>query len=260
MIWIDGNARMLKHILLLTIRGTILLMFFAAGNAQTTFSASEIKSNGISGFPQASAKVLVDNADLRVSIANDSEYLAIQAIIWKDNDNASGQNSVGQPSGDYSALLTTNNKGSRLEPDEDRTYFLDPLPDMTGLYYSTYSGKRTFVTTLGNGRRVTFKAEASSPLKGDSKGKGKIEYIHVEGRTIRVDTFVIPISELGKHAMSNLRACYFVSSSVPILKFNSCGYTGANDYFSQDIPAKYYQHIVLTQTPNNELKRLLERL
>ena len=251
---------MIKDLLLLKTRGSIVLLFIVAGNAQKPLSLSEIKANGVGGFPQASARVLVDDDDFRVSIANDSEHLAIQAIIWKDNDKALGPNSVGQTSGDYSALLTSNNKGSKLEPNVDRTYFLDPLPDKRGLYYSIYSGKRKFVTTLGDGRRVTFKAEASSPLKSDTKGKGKIEYLEVGGRTIRVDTFVIPISELGKDAMSKLRACYFVSSSVPILKFNSCGYAPANDYFSNDIPAKYYQHIVLTNTRNDELKRLVEGL
>lgn len=249
---------MLKQTFLLTIKisNVLLFAFFAYG--QNPLTILQLKTNGASGFPQSIAKVVIDDQHLRVSIFNDSNYLAVQTIIWKDNDNQLGKNSVGQISGDYSTLLVSTENGNKRKPDVDRSYSVNPLPHLTGLYYSIYSGKRRFIKTLADGTRVTYEAEATSPLKSDSKGRGNIEYVVVEeGQRIRIDTMLIPLAELNKNVGDNLRVCYFVSSSSPALKFNSCGYQSKKDYFGHDILAKHYQKIILENTPGPELNKLI---
>ena len=250
---------MLKKTFLHTIiKISSFLVFGYVAYGQSPLSISELKANGVSGFPQKNAKVLIDDQHLRVSIFNDSNYLAVQAIIWKDNDNQLGKNSIGQLSGDYSTLLISTENGNKRKPDVDRSYLINPLPHLSGLHYSIYSGKRKFIKTLADGTKVTFEAEATSPLKSDSKGRGNIEYVVVEeGQRIRIDTMLIPLAELNKKVGDSFRVCYFVSSSSPTLKFNSCGYQSKKDYFDQDILPKYYHKIILGNTPSTELNKLI---
>ncbi len=245
---------MMKKMFLHTIKFSSFLLFVFVAYGQNPLSISELKTNGTSGFPQRNAKVLIDDQHLRVSIVNDSNYLAVQAIIWKDNDNQLGKNSVGQISGDYSTLLVSTENGNKRNPDVDRSYSVNPLPHLSGLYYSTYSGKRKFIKTLADGTKVTYEAEATSPLKSDSKGRGNIEYVVVEeGQRIRIDTMLIPLAELNKKVADNLRVCYFVSSSSPALKFNSCGYQSKKDYFDQDILNQSLRDWYTTLLSNNRM-------
>ena len=61
------------------------LLFGISAYGQTS-TISDLKTNGASGFPQGKATVLLDDENLKVSIVNDSKFLAVQAIIWTDND------------------------------------------------------------------------------------------------------------------------------------------------------------------------------
>lgn len=236
---------------------SVLLLTFAA-YGQNAPSISELKTNGANGFPQKNAKILMDDENIRVSILNDANYLAVQSIVWNDNNDQTGENSIGQTAGDYSSLLFTTKKGNKRNPETDRDYFVNPLPHKKGLFYTTYSGKVKFIKTLPNGRKVEYKAEATSPLKSDSNGKAKIEYINLkEGRKVRIDTMLIPLSEINRKSGDTIRVCYLISSPVPALKFNSCGFQSKKDYFNLDIPSKYYRTLVLENTSTSELENLI---
>lgn len=247
---------MLKKLLAQTTKFSILLLFAIGTHAQTSLSVSEIKTNGVGGFPQKSATLLVDSENFRVSIANDSNYLAVQAIVWNDDNDESGKNSAGQTSGDYSALVTAIGNGDKLEPNIDRVYYVNPRPQRKGLYYTIYLGKRKVTETLPNGKEVTYEAEASSRLINDTKGKGKIEYVTADGRKVRVDTMLIPLSEFGGKSLKEIRLCYFASSPNPALKFNSCGYEPRTDYFDFNIPVKAYRKFVLKTDLVDEFNKL----
>ena len=234
------------------------LVFGISAYTQTAVTISELKADGASGFPQRMARVLIDDENLKVSIINDSNYLAVQTILWKDNDAGSAIDSPGQEWGDYSSLLISTENGNKRAPNLDRSYTVNPRPRLVGLYYSVYSGRKKFNQKLPDGRTITFEAEAQSPLKSDTKGRGRVEYLAVEGgRKIRVDTMLIPLSELNTKGNENLRVCYIISSPNPRLTFNSCGYHSEKDYFSLDIPYKNYQTFVLSTASGNELDKTI---
>ena len=242
-------------ILVAVISGLLLLGLSAYGQ---TLSISDLKKKGVSGFPQAKAKVLVDTEDLKVSILNDAAYLAVQTIVWKDDSNETATNTKGQLSGDYSVLLTAVEDNGKRKPKVDRTYTLNPWPSTQGLYYQIYSGRVRFTDTLPDGTKRIVESEAESALKSDTTGRGKIEYITVErGRKIRVDTMLIPLTELNKKPGDRFWVCYYVSSPAPKLKFNSCGYDPGKDYASLSIPFDLYQKIVLENATADILSKLI---
>ena len=152
--------------------------------------------------------------------------------------------------------MISSEDGNKRAPNLDRSYSVNPLRKLTGLYYSVYSGKRKFIQTLADGRKVTFEAEATSPLKSDIGGRGKIEYVAVEGaRKIRVDTMLIPLSEL--YRKDKLRVCYFVKSPSPQLTFNTCGFRSEKDYYRHGILPRNYQTIDLGNALGNELDKTI---
>src|SRR5688500_11354603 len=65
----------------------------------------DLKRDGAFGFPQGNARVLCDNPDLRLSAWNNSEYLFVQAVLWKDDDAALGKTEDNREIGDGSTLI-----------------------------------------------------------------------------------------------------------------------------------------------------------
>jgi thiol-disulfide isomerase/thioredoxin len=116
--------------------------------------------------------------------------------------------------------------------DVDRYYMLNPWPEFGGLRYSISRG--------GNVRTT---------MKSDSRGRGDIRYLEVApGRRVRVDTYLIPLSELARKVGDKIRLCYYGKSPKPVLTVNSAGYqSGGKDYFAHSIPFSKYHDYVLVQ-------------
>ena len=56
-----------------------------------SFALADLETNGVCGFPQDQASVLCDNDSLRLSVWNNSEYLFVQAILWKVSEHTLGK-------------------------------------------------------------------------------------------------------------------------------------------------------------------------
>src|SRR4051812_8791017 len=133
--------------------GTLLLI---AGS----FGEETLREQGAFGMPQKEATVLCDTPELKVSVCNSVEYLMVQAIVWKDNDNAEGTSGEDRKIGDYSVLLLDVDADGKETPQIDKQYHLNPWPEMPGLHY---------VDVVGVG--------ATSGLKAGSKGRGATRYV-----------------------------------------------------------------------------------
>lgn len=244
-----------RFLLFAAILGSLLTALSAYGQ---TLSVSDLKTSGVSGFPQAKATVLVDSEDLRVSVVGDSAHIAVQAIVWKDDRDGIGKNSIGQATADHSTFVTIGSVVGDRKPKSDRTYIINTSPEYKGIHYVIYLGRLKYIETLPNGTKRAMEAESSSTLKSDTKAKGQIEYIKVGvNRRIRVDTLIIPLAELNKNPGDSLRGCYYVSSAVPRLKFNSCGYDPGKDYYDYNIPSNLFHKITLENTTINQLTDLM---
>ena len=203
----------------------------AAGEA--TGPVGNLKDNGAFGFPQPQATVLWDQPNLRFSVWNNEQYLFAQAVLWTDDDNSSGKTEDNREIGDWSMLALD------LDPDGKsifkigRDYALNPWPGDEGLHYQIDIGPGT-----------------KTGLKDDSKGRGAVRYWNApEGRLVRVDTFLIPLSEISKQVGNKLRLAYWGFSPKPALTVNSTGYErpGKKYYSGHNIPRSKYNEYVLTK-------------
>ncbi len=197
----------------------------------------DLKKEGAFGFPQAEATVLCDTPELRVSSFADGEHLYVQAILWTDGDATLGETADGREIGDRSSLLVDVDADSKITANEDRSFSLNAWPSIPGLYYQVQMG--------GN---------SSSGLKGDSRGRGAISYVGEGAAKVRVDSFLIPLAELGtagRKPGDTIRIAYYGNSTAPELTVNSVGFAPA------DPARKYYAHH-LPQENFHEVK-LLER-
>jgi hypothetical protein len=169
-----------------------LLMATAGVVASGAEPPKDLKREGAFGFPQARASVLCDEPDLRVSAWNDASHLYVQAILWKDDEEALGETADGRPIGDQGNLILDVDSNRMVTPQRDRNYCLNPWPRMPGLHYQVL---------LGEG--------SSTGLRGDSKGRGAIRYLDIgDGRRVRIDNFVIPLGEIGKRPSETIRLAY----------------------------------------------------
>ncbi len=175
-------------------------------------SAPDIKKDGAFAFPQAQATVVCDQKDLRLSIWNDAKYLYVQAILWEDGDDSVyKQTKEGQRGHGWSQLC--------LDVDR-RQYGLRTLPSYQGLLYAVGTG-----------------ATGISVPKKDSKGRGAIRYLDVgNGQRVRVDSYVIPLAEIGKKAGDKIRLAYFAQCPTPERTINSIGYEGKRYWGKVDLP------------------------
>ena len=98
--------------------------FVPAANLKV--SEMELHKDGVFGFPQKEAKVLRDNADLRLSVWNNELYLYVQAVLWNDNSPTLGETDDGRTIGDTSNLLLDLDADGKATANVDRTYMLNP--------------------------------------------------------------------------------------------------------------------------------------
>jgi hypothetical protein len=160
----------------MNMKTTVLLsvLVFAVGGAdaatESTLDLSEFRANGAFGFPQREAKVLCDDATLRLSVWSNEEYLFAQAVLWTDDDATLGRTEDNREIGDWSNLQLDLDADRKATPRLDRNYTLNPWPGMEGLHYSVY------------------RRGQHDRMQKDSKGHGAIRYVKISGnRQVRVD-------------------------------------------------------------------------
>lgn len=191
----------------------------------------DLKRMGAFAFPQDQATVLCDDENLRVSAFSDSAHLYVQAILWNDDSDELGDTDDGRTIGDHSNLCIDVDANVEITPKVDRTYSLNPWPQLPGLRYSIELG--------GN---------ASTGLQVDSLGSGAIRYVHdVSGKLVRVDSFLIPLEAIGRKTGEHVRVAYWASSTKPKLVLNSVGFkSDKKTYWSHQLPRERYHDIELT--------------
>ncbi len=190
----------------------------------------DLKRNGAFGFPQAQAAVLCDDANLRVSAWQNATYLYVQAVVWQDGDDALGETADGRPIGDTATLSVKVDPDAKTTLQSDREYSLNPWPSMPGLAY-----------------QIRVADNAWTGLRRDSKGRGSISYLPAGGqRRVRVDSFLIPLAEIGKKPGDKLRLAYWGMSPKPELTVNSVGYQGKGRYYAHQLPPEKFHLVTLT--------------
>jgi thiol-disulfide isomerase/thioredoxin len=207
-----------------------LLAAFLLGAAPTP--PADVKRDGAFGFPQAKASVLSDTNDLRLSVWTDAKHLYAQAVVWTDGDDALGESEDGRVIGDWSVLCLDADGDGRVTPNVDRDYSLNPWPTHPGLRYSV---------KLGN--------NSSTHLKADSKGRGAIRYLETGGKKVRVDSFLIPLEEIGRKPGEKVHLAYWASSPKPELTLNSVGFESNKRYYPHHLPMDKYHEVVLVERP-----------
>ena len=210
----------------------VVLATAACAGGESPLSLDELRQNGVFEFPQKDATVLCDRADLRFSVWNNAEYLFAQAVLWTDDDSSLGKSEENREIGDWSEVMLDLNADGKQTPNVDRDYMLNPWPNFGGLQYQI---------CLGEGARTG--------ILGDSKGQGAIRYLSVSGgRLVRVDTYLIPLSELSRKIGDKIRLCYWGFSPKPALTINSVGYQPARKTsYGYDVPLAKYQSYVLVK-------------
>jgi len=169
--------------------------------------AGDLKEKGAFGFDQRAARVLCDTPELRVSVLSDEEHLYVQAVLWTDNNDAPGETDDGRAIGDHGELLIDADGDGKATENVDREYSLNPWPDLAGLHY-----------------QIILDSNSSTGLKKDSQGRGAVSYVDDNGKRVRVDCFLVPLSELGRTAGETVRLAYCGDSTVPEMKVNSASF------------------------------------
>jgi len=202
------------------------------GAVESLKTVSELRENGAFDFPQKESKVLCDQPTLRFSIWNNDKYLFAQAILWTDNDGSLGKTPDNREIGDWSVLMLDLDADGKSIKNVDRDYMLNPWPGMEGLHYDI---------ELGEG--------STTGINSDSKGRGSIRYLKtLDGKQIRIDTYLIPMLEISRHVGDKIRLGYWGSSPKPPLTVNSTGYERAGkNYYSGNIPRSEYHEYVLAK-------------
>lgn len=209
-----------------------LLTVNLCGAKEPTGDMAGLKESGAFGFPQKQAMVLWDQPDLRFSVWNNSKYLFAQAVLWTDNDRSLGKTDDNREIGDWSALTLDINPNTNSPFKLGRVYALDPFPGMEGMHYQIENG-----------------AGGKTGLKDDSKGRGAIRYLDSpDGPTVRVDTFLIPLSEVSLRVGDKLRLLYWGFSPKPAITVNSAGYVRpGKKLYPGNIPPSQYGEYSLTK-------------
>ena len=128
-------------------------------------------------------------------------------------------------------------------PKVDRNYALDPWPSMPGLHY-----------------QVSVSKNGWTGLQNDSQGRGAIRFLKFpDGKQVRVDTYLIPLTELSKQPGDKLGLCYHGSSPMPELTVDSASYLGGGKpYYSHHVPHSLYHEYVLEKGVAPDLTSLPE--
>ena len=177
--------------------------------------------------------VLCDEPDLRVSAWNDASYLYVQAILWRDDQDALGETADGRPIGDQGVLSLDVDADGKVTPQRDRLYYLNPWPSLPGLRY-----------------QVCLSEHSYTGLQGDSKGRGAIRYLDAgEGHRVRIDSFVIPLGEIGKRPGEAIRLAYYGDSPHPAMTVNSVGYRHRGRYYPFQLPRETFHSLTPADRP-----------
>ena len=188
--------------------------------------SAELRENGAFGFPQANSKVLADLPEVRLSAWSNAEWLYVQAVVWADGDDAMTISADGSKDGDKSTLSLDLDADQKDTPNVDRLYRLYAPGDVNqvsgGLYTFVIGGK---------------------DFTGDSKGRGITQYAAaVDGKKIRVDSYLLPLSELGKKSGDTIRLILTGFSPKPYLFFNSAGLRDMKGHMANVTPAADLHH------------------
>jgi len=152
----------------------------------------DLKRDGAFGFPQAQARVLCDQENLRVSVWSNAEYLYVQAVVWADGDDTNGQ-FAGREIGDLTSLSLD------VDADQQRTPTIDRF----------YNISRSRSQPQGMQYSVVLSESGSTRQQNDSAGRGAIKYVEgIDGKLCRVDSFVLPLAEIGKKSGESIRLAY----------------------------------------------------
>lgn len=203
--------------------------------AEPGATAADLATAAAFGLPLESGQPLCDSDQLRVHAWNDDRQLVVQAVVWHDADKTLGETADGRKTGDRSTLvLDVDNNGQRT-PRVDRSYLLNPWPSTPGLRYS-----------------IPYEGGASSHIKPDSTGRGCIRYLPAEGRTVRVDTWVIPLAEIGRVPGDTIRLAVLVASPAPAFVANSVGYESPRAvYYARSLPwANFHSYRLADAAPS----------
>jgi len=85
-------------------------------------------------------------------------------------------------------------------------------------------------------------------LQSNSKGRGSIKYVEsTDGKRVRVDNFLVPLTEIGKQPGETIRLAYYASSAEPKRVFNSVGFERATPYYSHALPKGKYHLVTLSK-------------
>jgi thiol-disulfide isomerase/thioredoxin len=214
-------------------RSTLYVAILCATFSGGAVTAGDLRRDGSFGFPQPQARVLCDEPGLRLSCWNDASHLYVQAVLWNDGDDAIGESADGRPIGDQGALRLDADADGKVTPQIDRDYYLNPWPSLPGLRY-----------------QIKLSASSSTGLMGDSKGRGAIRYLDAgDGKKVRVDSFVIPLAEIGRMPGQEVRIAYYGDSTHPQLTVNSVGYQGRGRYYPHNLPLDRFHTVTLTDRP-----------
>lgn len=191
----------------------------------------DVLKEGAFGFDQSRATVLCDTPDLRVSALCDGEHLYVQAVLFNDGDDTPGETPDGREIGDNATLRVDADADGKATGRVDRDYHLNPWPQLPGLHYS-----------------VVLDEVGSSGLTGNSKGRGAISYVDAGGRRVRVDSFLIPLAEIGRTTGDSVRVAYYGHSTTPELTTNSVGYAREDGkrYYPHHLPREMWHEVKLT--------------
>lgn len=172
-----------------------------------------------------------DGPTLRFSVCNDDKHLFAQAILWTDDDDSLGRDRFNRLTYDWSFLMLNVNPDGKVTPGVDREYVLNP--GTPGLYYLVELGIRS-----------------QTGSHDDSRGRGALRYIKTaDGKRVRVDTYLIPLTEIFRHVGEKLRMAYWGFSPKPPLTVNSTSYTRAGKSYNRwNIPLAQYNEYILTHS------------
>jgi hypothetical protein len=200
----------------------------------------DLKNKGVFTFPQDKAVVLCDTKELRVSVWSDRAHLYVQSVLWTDGDDSISEAASGQEVGDQSSLIVDADGDGKVTRNVDRLYTLNPWVHLPGLRY-----------------QVKYDDTVSSGIEDDSQGRGSVQYIETPSGKVRVDSYVIPLAEIGRKTGEKVRFGYYGTSPKPDLILNSIGYKQEGDYHSSNLPwAKFHEVTLVDRPATLDLKKI----
>ncbi|MEL6107250.1 MAG: formylglycine-generating enzyme family protein, partial [Planctomycetota bacterium] len=189
------------------------------------------------GFTVDAVQTHVDNDSMRLRTWNDTENLFVQAILWKDNDDRFGRSEDQETNNDRSTLLIDVDLDRQRTSGSDRFYWLTRTPSSHKMRYQVVTGPT----------RSTY-------LRSDSRAYGQIRYHSVNDKPrVRVDTYVIPLNEIGISPGEKIGIAYWGCSPLPALVVNSVGFVPKKEemYYPADLPWEEFHEVHLQRVEND---------